>query len=113
MTKKPAEGEINFEKAFTRLEEILETMNSGKASLDDSLALYEEADKLIIACGKRLTDAENKIEVLMKNRAGELALDPSGRPMTEDGGRLGKRHRQGFQYSEDRSMEKRIAIRAA
>ena len=57
---------MNFEQAYARLEEILEKMNSGKVSLDDSLKLYEEADQLIVSCNKKLTEAEQKIEVLLK-----------------------------------------------
>ncbi len=78
------EKELTFEEAYKRLEEILEKMNSGKASLDSSLSLYEEADLLITTCQKKLTEAERKIEVLLKNRNGELALDETGRPQTAD-----------------------------
>ena len=74
---------LSFEAAYARLEEILEKMNSGKASLEDSLKLYEEADHLIGWCSKRLTEAEKKIEVLVKNREAELAVDPQGRPQTQ------------------------------
>ncbi len=63
-----------FEEAYTRLEEILEKMNSGSVSLDASIKLYEEADQLIQLCQNRLTEAEQKIEVLLKNRDGSLAL---------------------------------------
>ena len=35
--------EISFEKAFERLDVILQTMNEGKVSLDKSLKLFEEA----------------------------------------------------------------------
>lgn len=73
-----------FEEAYARLEEILEKMNSGKISLDDSLKLYEEADKLIGSCNKRLTEAEKKIEMLLKNRSGELVLNESGNPITQE-----------------------------
>jgi exodeoxyribonuclease VII small subunit len=76
--------EPSFESAFTRLEEILEKMNSGAITLDDSLKLYEEADKLIITCQKRLTEAEKKIETLVKNRNGEVALDANQKPVTQD-----------------------------
>lgn len=76
--------ESNFEEAFTRLEQILERMNSGSISLDESLKLYEEADKLITLCGKRLNDAERKIEMLIKNRNGELVLDTDQKPVTQD-----------------------------
>ncbi len=60
---------MSFEKAFARLEKILEQMNSGEVSLDESLKLYEEADKLIRECSKKLGDAETKIEVLIKSRS--------------------------------------------
>lgn len=75
--------ELSFEKAFERLEHILEGLNTGQTSLEESLALYEEADSLIISCHKKLSDAEKKIEVLMKNRAGELALGADNKPQTQ------------------------------
>jgi len=77
-------SEQTFESAFARLEEILEQMNSGTTSLDNSLKLYEEADKLIVACSKRLTDAERKIEILIKNRGGELSLGADQKPLVQD-----------------------------
>jgi exodeoxyribonuclease VII small subunit len=77
-------NEISFETAFHRLEEILEKMNSGTSSLDESLLLYEEADKLISSCSKRLTDAERKIETLIKNRSGELIIGPDQKPIMQD-----------------------------
>lgn len=76
--------ELSFETAFARLEEILEKMNSGSVSLDESLKLYEEADKLIRSCNKRLSDAERKIETLIKNRNGELILDSNQKPVIQD-----------------------------
>ena len=77
-------SEQTFESAFARLEEILERMNSGTISLDESLKLYEEADKLIVMCNKRLTDAERKIEMLIKNRNGDLSLGTDQKPLTQD-----------------------------
>ncbi|MCH9626699.1 MAG: Exodeoxyribonuclease 7 small subunit [Chlamydiales bacterium] len=74
--------DINFEQAFARLEAILERMNSGNVSLDDSLKLYEEADQLISGCGARLTTAQQKIEALIKKRDGSLELDESAQPKT-------------------------------
>jgi len=76
------ETNLTFEQAFNRLEEILAKMNQGELSLDDSLKLYEEADKLIQQCGGKLTAAEKRIEALVKNRNGELALDPNQKPQT-------------------------------
>lgn len=76
--------EQNFEQAYERLETILEKMHSEQVSLDDALTLYEEADKLIGTCQKRLTEAEKKIEILLKNREGSLQLNEKGVPQTED-----------------------------
>lgn len=75
---------LSFESAFARLEEILERMNSGTISLDESLKLYEEADALVNMCSKRLNDAERKIEILIKNRGVDLTLGADGRPLTQD-----------------------------
>ena len=72
----------SFEASLSRLEQILEKMNSGAASLDESIKLYEEADGLIAGCSKKLTEAEKKIEILIKNRSGEAATDREGKPMT-------------------------------
>ncbi len=76
-TKQP-----KFEEAYGRLEQILEKMNSGTIGLDDSIKLYEEADSLIAVCGKRLADAEHKVETLIKKRTGELSMN-NGNPETE------------------------------
>lgn len=77
------EEHFNFESSFARLEEILERMNAGNVSLDESLKLYEEADRLISGCSKRLNSAEARIEMLIKKRDGELELDTEGKPQTE------------------------------
>jgi exodeoxyribonuclease VII small subunit len=76
--------DLSYEEAFTRLEQILEKLNSGSVSLDESLKLYEEADKLITACSKRLNEAERKIETLIKNRNGDIALGRDQKPATQD-----------------------------
>lgn len=76
--------ELCFETSFARLEAILERMNSGSVSLDESLKLYEEADKLISLCAKRLNEAERKIEILIKNRSGEVMMGSDQKPLTQD-----------------------------
>ncbi len=83
----PDTHELSFEKAFQRLEEILEKLNSSTLSLEDALKFYEEADALIIQCNKKLTTAEKKVEMLMKNRSGELQMQNNGaeqKPVTQD-----------------------------
>lgn len=74
---------MSFEKAFERLEQILENMNEGKTPLQESLTLFEEAEKLIRNCTTRLTQAEQKIEMLIKGRNGEAILDANQKPQVQ------------------------------
>lgn len=84
--------ETSFEKAFERLEEILQKMNEGKISLDTSLKLFEEADFLISNCSLKLAQAEQKIETLIKNRA-NLELE-NDKPKTKQ-----------FEYEKEKVLE--------
>ncbi len=60
-----------FEDALSRLEEIVEAMEEGNIPLADLLRKYEEGNQLLKICGKRLRDAELKIELLKKSGAAE------------------------------------------
>ena len=55
-----------FEKSVEQLDTIVERMESGELSLDESLKLFEKGVKLTRECQKTLADAETKIEKLMK-----------------------------------------------
>lgn len=74
---------FSFEEAYARLEGILAELNSGEAPLEKSLELYEEADRLISLCSSKLTNAEQKIQTLIKNRSGDLAMNEEGKPEVE------------------------------
>ena len=78
-----SENKLSFEEAFERLEKILDTMNEGKVPLEESLKLFEEANYLIKKCDFDLSSAEKKIETLIKNRSGDLAIDNNQKPQTE------------------------------
>jgi len=66
------EKKDNFEAQMTRLEEIIRALESGKAPLDESLALYEEGVKLISGCTAMLDEAERKIKLLTKRPDGTI-----------------------------------------
>ena len=53
--------EWTFEKAMTRLEQIVAALESGRCTLDDSLKLFEEGTKLTAYCSKALKNADQKI----------------------------------------------------
>lgn len=80
----PAAVNLSFEKALSRLEEILETMTLPDTPLETAVALFEEADKLTKFCNECLEKAGKRVEMLMKNRTGELLLDAEGRPVTAE-----------------------------
>lgn len=75
-------GNLTYEEALQQLEAIMDTMN-GSVPLAESVTLYERADRLLHHCSQKLGDAESKIELLMKNRAGEIALGGDGRPQVQ------------------------------
>jgi len=61
---------LSFEQQLGRLEEIVAALESGDASLADSLKLFEEGTKLVTACTKQLDQAEQQIVKLMKGTDG-------------------------------------------
>ena len=61
---------LTFEQRLERLEEIVSALESGEASLADSLKLFEEGTKLISACSKQLDQAEQQVVKLMKGTDG-------------------------------------------
>ena len=63
--------QLSFEAALKRLEEIVRKLESGEASLDDSIKLYAEGDQLKQQCEARLQSAQAKIEKIQLGRGGE------------------------------------------
>jgi exodeoxyribonuclease VII small subunit len=57
-------SELNFEQALRKLEEIVHKLESGEAPLDESIALYEEGNKLRALCQQRLDAAKARIEAI-------------------------------------------------
>ncbi len=73
----------DLETSLKRLEEILAKMQEGKLPLEESLKLYQEANQLVGNCTQTLMDAEKKIEVLMKDREGNLKMKADGKPQSQ------------------------------
>ena len=71
MSGKNKPAELNFEKAMDRLETIVEQMESGKLPLEDLIVRYEEGMSLVKVCQERLSNAEQKIEIIARNNAGK------------------------------------------
>ena len=68
-------SEIKFEKAMTRLENIVEELERGDLDIDKSLEIFEEGIKMSRVCSKKLNEAEAKIEKLTKGKKGDLVTE--------------------------------------
>lgn len=61
MTKKPASS---FEKNLRSLETVVEQLESGELSLEESLAQFERGIVLARECQRALQEAEQKVQIL-------------------------------------------------
>jgi exodeoxyribonuclease VII small subunit len=73
MAKKEQEKK-KFEGAIEELEKVVERLESGELSLEESLAAFEEGVGLVKFCNQKLTEVEKKIELLVKDKDGKLQL---------------------------------------
>jgi exodeoxyribonuclease VII small subunit len=67
-------SEKKFEVALEELEGVVEQLESGDLSLEDSLAAFEKGVGLVKYCNQKLTDVEKKIELLVRDKEGKLQL---------------------------------------
>ena len=68
MTKKNTE--FDFEKALEELESLVESMEAGDLSLEDSLKYFERGVALTRSCQKALAEAEQKVQILLNEQGG-------------------------------------------
>ena len=67
--------EIDFEKALEQLEGIVEDLESGDLSLENSLNSFEKGIKLARQCQEQLSKAELQVQKLIEEN-GELKTSP-------------------------------------
>jgi exodeoxyribonuclease VII small subunit len=72
MAEKPTDDAMSFEQALERLERIVHQLESGEASLEQSIDLYTEGSNLKRHCELKLKDAQARIE--------KLQIDADGKP---------------------------------
>ncbi|HLP16786.1 MAG TPA: exodeoxyribonuclease VII small subunit [Bacteroidota bacterium] len=70
--KQPAKP--SFEHSMSRLEEIVQTLEQGDASLEESIALYEEGARLAKELNETLAHAELRIQQITKNINGSIDI---------------------------------------
>ncbi|MFZ4688464.1 MAG: exodeoxyribonuclease VII small subunit [Polymorphobacter sp.] len=67
----PELSQLSFEAALKQLETIVHRLESGEASLEDSIGLYTQGQALKAHCEAKLADATARIEAIQQNDAGE------------------------------------------
>lgn len=66
---------INFEETLAELEALVEKMEDGELSLEESLQHFERGIALAGACREALAKAEQKVRILLE-KEGKAALEP-------------------------------------
>lgn len=64
-----------FEDAYQELTDIIDQLESGNLSLDESMTLFERGRTLVTICEKQLNTAELKVSQLLSDANGNLRLE--------------------------------------
>ena len=68
-------NKIDFEKAFTELEKLVNQMEKGDLSLEESLQCFEKGMNLTKDCQQALSEAEQKVKILLeKNKKNSIEI---------------------------------------
>ena len=71
-----------FESAMERLEHLVEQMENSKLPLEELIRCYEEGTQLIKVCSERLSAAEQRIEIITRDAAGQPKVSEYPPPTT-------------------------------
>jgi len=70
------ESELTFEQAMARLEEIVQEIDVGGHTLEQTLLLFEEGIKLARQCSGQLAEARGRLDMLSKGKNGSVTAEP-------------------------------------
>jgi exodeoxyribonuclease VII small subunit len=79
MARDPEKSPLAFEEAIAELESIVDTLEKGDLTLEQSLAAFERGVKLTRTCQKALDKAEQKVRILT-----EKSVDAEPQPFQAD-----------------------------
>jgi exodeoxyribonuclease VII small subunit len=65
----------DFESTLTELESLVDEMEHGDISLEDSLKKFERGIELTRTCQKALQDAEQKVRMLVEKKQADALVD--------------------------------------
>jgi exodeoxyribonuclease VII small subunit len=75
MARKSTTKQPDFETALAELETLVETLEQGDISLEESLKLFERGVTLTRSCQKSLKEAEQKVQILLQKDGEAEAFD--------------------------------------
>lgn len=67
---------LSFEEALNTLETIVQNLESGQISLDESIDKYTRGNLLRAHCQQKLKDASERIEKITRMQDGSLSVSP-------------------------------------
>jgi len=70
------QSELTFEQAMARLEEIVQELDAGGHTLEQTLLLFEEGIGLARQCSGQLAEAQGRLEMLSKRKNGSVTTEP-------------------------------------
>ena len=70
---------FRFEESLAELEQLVERMEQGNLSLEESLKLFEHGVQLTCSCQKALKEAEQKVQILLEENG-----QPTLKPFTDE-----------------------------
>lgn len=76
----------SFEEAVAELELIVDKLEKGELSLDESMEYFRRGVELAKYCNKILDEAERKITVLIEDEKGEIKETPFVEGREQNGG---------------------------
>ena len=68
----------DFEQSLSELQTLVERLESGELSLEDSLATFEQGIRLTRDCQGALSQAEQKVRILLGESGETAPFDPEG-----------------------------------
>lgn len=76
--------ELTYKEASQELERIIRSLESGDMELEDSLESYTRGVELLKSLRSRLSEAEQKVSILLQDVDGTDALVPADAASTDD-----------------------------
>lgn len=65
-----------FETSLKKLEEVVRKLEGGELPLEESLKAFEEGVRQAAFCNKKLNEAEQRVEMLLKQKDGSFERVP-------------------------------------